>query len=433
LGEPRDQSEFRFRQSKIGNPKSKIGCGVICVGLLVQKYGGTSVASIERIKLVAAKVAAAKRAGKDVIVVVSAMAGETNRLIALAQEISQLPDEREKDVLIATGEQVTVALLSLALKEIGQPARSYLGHQVRIETDNAYGKARILSIDSTKIVEALKTGEVVVIAGFQGVDVDDNITTLGRGGSDTSAVALAAFLNAEACEIYTDVEGVFSTDPRICPKAKKLGKVSYDEMIELASTGAKVLEIRSVEFAKKFAVRVHVRSTFTELEGTWLVEEDESMSDVLVSGVACDKNEAKITLLRVPDKPGLAAQLFGPIADAHIVVDMIIQNASEDGTTDLTFTVPKADHQRALAIVEKALPAVHAKGIKVDPDIAKISVVGVGMRTHAGVAATMFQVLAREQINIQMISTSEIKISVVIAAGQADQAVRALHEAFITH
>ena len=334
-------------------------------------------------------------------------------------------------MLIATGEQVTVALLSLALKELGQPARSYLGHQVRIETDNAYGKARILSIDSTKIVEALKIGEVVVVAGFQGVDENDNITTLGRGGSDTSAVALAAFLNAEACEIYTDVEGVFSTDPRICPKAKKLGKVSYDEMIELASTGAKVLEIRSVEFAKNYSVPVHVRSTFTELEGTWLVEEDESMSDVLVSGVACDKNEAKITLLRVPDKPGLAAQLFGPIADAHIVVDMIIQNASEDGTTDMTFTVPKADHQRALAIVEKALPAVHAKGIKVDPDIAKISVVGVGMRTHAGVAATMFQVLAREQINIQMISTSEIKISVVIAAQQADQAVRALHDAFI--
>jgi len=431
IGEPKHQSEFLVRQSKIGNPNSKIGCGVIGVGLLVQKYGGTSVASIDRIKHVAAKVAAAKKAGKDVVVVVSAMAGETNRLIALAQEISRIPDEREKDVLIATGEQVTVALLSLALKELGQPARSYLGHQVRIETDSAYGKARILSIDSTKIIGALKTGEVVVVAGFQGVDEDDNITTLGRGGSDTSAVALAAFLNADACEIYTDVEGVFSTDPRICPKAKKLGKISYDEMIELASTGAKVLEIRSVEFAKKFAVRVHVRSTFTEVEGTWLVEEDESMSDVLVSGVACDKNEAKITLLRVPDKPGLAAQLFGPIADAHIVVDMIIQNASEDGTTDMTFTVPKADHQRALAIVEKALPAVHAKGIKVDPDIAKISVVGVGMRTHAGVAATMFQVLAREQINIQMISTSEIKISVVIAAQQADQAVRALHDAFI--
>ena len=401
------------------------------MSLLVQKYGGSSVGSIDRIKHVAAKVAAAKSAGKDVVVVVSAMAGETNRLIALAQEISPIPDEREKDVLIATGEQVTVALLSLALKEIGQPARSYLGHQVRIETDNAYGKARILSIDSTKIIEALKTGEVVVVAGFQGVDEDDNITTLGRGGSDTSAVALAAFLNADACEIFTDVEGVFTTDPRICPKAQKLGKISYDEMIELASTGAKVLEIRSVEFAKKFAVPVHVRSTFTDVEGTWLVEEDESMSDVLVSGVACDKNEAKITLLRVPDRPGLAAQLFGPIADAHIVVDMIIQNASEDGTTDMTFTVPKADHQKALAIVEKALPAVHAKGIKVDPDIAKISVVGVGMRTHAGVAAKMFEVLAREKINIQMISTSEIKISVVIAAGQADQAVRALHEAFI--
>jgi aspartate kinase len=397
----------------------------------VQKYGGTSVGSIDRIKQVAAKVAAAKRAGKDVVVVVSAMAGETNRLIALAQEIAPMPDEREKDVLLATGEQVTVALLSLALKEVGQPARSYLGHQVRIETDNAYGKARILSIDSTKIVEALNIGEVVVVAGFQGVDENDNITTLGRGGSDTSAVALAAFLNADACEIYTDVEGVFTTDPRICPEAKKLGKISYDEMIELASTGAKVLEIRSVEFAKKHSVPVHVRSTFSQVEGTWLVKEDESMTDVLVSGVACDKNEAKITLLRVPDKPGLAAQVFGPIADAHIVVDMIIQNASEDGTTDMTFTVPKADHQKALAIVEKALPAVHARGIKVDTNIAKISVVGVGMRTHAGVAATMFEVLAREKINIQMISTSEIKISVVIDAQRADQAVRALHAAFI--
>ena len=402
------------------------------MALLVQKYGGSSIGSIDRIKQVAAKVAAAKKAGNNVVVVVSAMAGETNRLIALAQEISPIPDEREKDVLIATGEQVTVALLSLALKEIGQPARSYLGHQVRIETDNAYGKARILSIDSTKIVEALKAGEVVVVAGFQGVDEDDNITTLGRGGSDTSAVALAAFLNADACEIYTDVEGVFTTDPRICPKAKKLGKISYEEMIELASIGAKVMEIRSVEFAKKFAVPVHVRSTFADLEGTWLMEEDDSMSDVLVAGVACDKNEAKITLLRVPDKPGLAAQLFVPIAEAHIVVDMIIQNASEDGTTDMTFTVPKADHQKALAIVERALPAVHAKGIKVDTNIAKISVVGVGMRSHAGVAATMFQVLAREQINIQMISTSEIKISVVIAAHHADQAVRALHDAFIT-
>ena len=407
--------------------------GVGGVSLLVQKYGGTSVGSIDKIKTVAAKVALAKRAGNAVVVVVSAMAGETNRLIALAQEISRIPDEREKDVLIATGEQVTVALLSLALKEIGQPARSYLGHQVRIETDNAYGKARILSIDSRKIVQALGAGEVVVVAGFQGVDEDDNITTLGRGGSDTSAVALAAFLNAQACEIYTDVEGVFTTDPRICPEAKKLSKISYDEMIELASTGAKVLEIRSVEFAKNYGVPVHVRSTFSDAEGTWLVEEDDSMSDVLVSGVACDKNEAKITLVRVPDQPGLAAQIFGPIADAHIVVDMIIQNASEDGTTDLTFTVPKADHHKALAIVEKSLPDVHAKGVKVDTNIAKISVVGVGMRTHAGVAAIMFQTLAREKVNIQMISTSEIKISVVVDAKQSDQAVRALHQAFITN
>jgi aspartate kinase len=399
--------------------------------LLVQKYGGTSVGSIERIKRVAAKVAAAKRAGHDLVVVVSAMAGETNRLIALAHEVSEQPDEREKDVLLASGEQVSVALLSLALKELGQPARSYLGHQVRIETDNAYGKARILSIDSTKIVQALSAGEIVIVAGFQGVDEDDNITTLGRGGSDTSAVALAAFLSAGACEIYTDVEGVFTTDPGICPDARKLQRISYEEMIELASTGAKVLEIRSVEFAKKFSVPVHVRSTFSEVEGTWLVAEEESMSDVLVSGVACDKNEAKITLVRVPDRPGLAAQIFGPIADAHIVVDMIIQNASEDGTTDLTFTVPKADHKKARAIVENALPALHAKGIRVDTDIAKVSVVGVGMRTHAGVAAKMFQVLAQEGINIEMISTSEIKISVVIDAKYTELAVRVLHDAFI--
>ncbi|HSC41444.1 MAG TPA: aspartate kinase [Candidatus Binatia bacterium] len=401
------------------------------MSLLVQKYGGTSVASIERIKQVAAKIAGSKRTGNDLVVVVSAMAGETNRLLALAQEISEIPDEREKDVLLASGEQVSVALLTLALKELGYPARSYLGHQVRIETDRAYGKARILSIDSTKILHAISAGEVVVVAGFQGVDEDDNITTLGRGGSDTSAVALAAFLNAEACEIFTDVEGVFTTDPGICPSARKLARISYDEMIELASTGAKVLEIRSVEFAKKFAVPVHVRSTFSDAEGTWLVTEEESMTDVLVSGVACDKNEAKITLVRVPDQPGLAARIFGPIADAHIVVDMIIQNASEDGTTDLTFTVSKADHKKALKIMEKTLPEVHAKGIKVDTEIAKVSVVGVGMRTHAGVAAKMFQVLAAEGINIEMISTSEIKISVVIDAKYSELAVRVLHDAFI--
>jgi aspartate kinase len=401
------------------------------VSLLVQKYGGTSVGSIDRIKQVAAKIAAAKRTGHDLVVVVSAMAGETNRLLALAHEISEIPDEREKDVLLASGEQVSVALLTLALKEGGFPARSFLGHQVRIATDNAYGKARILSIDSTKILLALKAGEVVVIAGFQGVDEDDNITTLGRGGSDTSAVALAAFLSAQACEIYTDVEGVYTTDPGICPDARKLARISYDEMIELASTGAKVLEIRSVEFAKKFSVPVHVRSTFANVEGTWLVNEEDSMSDVLVSGVACDRNEAKITLLRVPDRPGLAAQIFGPIAEAHIVVDMIIQNVSEDGTTDLTFTVPKADHKKALAIVEKTAAAVNAKGVKIDTDMAKISVVGVGMRTHAGVAAKMFEVLAREGINIEMISTSEIKISVVIEAKYTELAVRVLHEAFI--
>ena len=401
------------------------------MSLLVQKYGGTSVASIDRIKQVAAKVLAARRAGHDLVVVVSAMAGETNRLIALAQQISELPDDREKDVLLASGEQVSVALLALALKEAGQPARSFLGHQVRIATDKAYGKARILSIDSSKILQALKAGEVVVIAGFQGVDEDDNITTLGRGGSDTSAVALAAFLSAQACEIYTDVEGVYTTDPGICPDARKLERISYDEMIELASTGAKVLEIRSVEFAKNFSVPVHVRSSFKDVEGTWLVNEEESMSDVLVSGVACDRNEAKITLLRVPDRPGLAAQIFGPIAEAHIVVDMIIQNVSEDGTTDLTFTVPKADHKKALAIVEKTARAVNAKGVKIDTDMAKISIVGVGMRTHAGVAAKMFEALAREGINIEMISTSEIKISVVIDAKYTELAVRVLHETFI--
>jgi aspartate kinase len=401
------------------------------MSLLVQKYGGTSVGTVELIKQVAEKIHAARRAGNEVVVVVSAMAGETNRLVALAHEISEMPDEREKDVLLASGEQVSIALLSLALKELGQPARSFLGHQVRIETDKAYGKARIRNIDSTKIVQSLQAGEVVVIAGFQGVDEDDNITTLGRGGSDTSAVALAAFLNAEACEIYTDVEGVFTTDPGICQDARKLARVSYDEMIELASTGAKVLEIRSVEFAKNFSVPVHVRSTFADVEGTWLVKEDESMDGVLVSGVSHDKNEAKITLVRVPDRPGLAAQIFGPIADAHIVVDMIIQNASEDGTTDLTFTVSKADHKKALSIVEQMLPALKAKGVKVDTDIAKVSVVGVGMRTHAGVAAKMFEVLAREGINIEMISTSEIKISVVIDAKYTELAVRVLHKAFI--
>ena len=401
------------------------------MALVVQKYGGTSVGTVERIKNVAKKVVAARQRGNEVVVVVSAMAGETNRLLALAQQISELPDERERDVLLASGEQVSSSLLSLAIKDLGQPARSFLGHQVRIETDKAYGKARIKSIDSTRIKRALKAGEIVVVAGFQGVDEEDNITTLGRGGSDTSAVAMAAALQANVCEIYTDVEGVFTTDPGICPKARKLDRISYEEMIEMASTGAKVLQIRSVELAKNFAVPVHVRSSFSEAEGTWVIEEDKSMDSVLVSGVTYDKDEAKITLLKVPDRPGLAAQIFSPIAEAHIVVDMIIQNASEDGTTDLTFTVSKADYKKAISLVEKTASAIQAKGVKVDPNIAKVSIVGVGMRTHAGVAAKMFRVLAREGINIEMISTSEIKISVVIGEKQMERAVRVLHEEFI--
>ena len=401
------------------------------MALVVQKYGGTSVGTVERIKNVAKKVVAARQRGNEVVIVVSAMAGETNRLLALAQQISELPDERERDVLLASGEQVSSSLLSLAIKDLGQPARSFLGHQVRIETDKAYGKARIKSIDSTRIKRALKAGEIVVVAGFQGVDEEDNITTLGRGGSDTSAVAMAAALQANVCEIYTDVEGVFTTDPGICPKARKLDRISYEEMIEMASTGAKVLQIRSVELAKNFAVPVHVRSSFSEAEGTWVIEEDKSMDSVLVSGVTYDKDEAKITLLKVPDRPGLAAQIFSPIAEAHIVVDMIIQNASEDGTTDLTFTVSKADYKKAISLVEKTASAIQAKGIKVDPNIAKVSIVGVGMRTHAGVAAKMFRVLAREGINIEMISTSEIKISVVIGEKQMERAVRVLHEEFI--
>jgi aspartate kinase len=401
------------------------------MALIVQKYGGTSVGSVERIKQVAKKIVAARHTGSKIVVVVSAMAGETNRLLSLAYQISESPDERERDVLLASGEQVSTSLLTLAIKDLGQSTRSFLGHQVRIETDSAYGKAKIKSIDSRRINQALNNGEIVVLAGFQGVDEQDNITTLGRGGSDTSAVAMAVALNADICEIYTDVEGVFTTDPSICPMARKLNRISYEEMIEMASTGAKILQIRSVELAKKFNVPVHVRSSFTDIEGTWVVEEDESMDSVLVSGVTYDKDEAKITILRVPDRPGLAAQIFTPIAEANIVVDMIIQNASEDGTTDLTFTVPKADYKKAISLVEKALPAIQAKGITVDPGIAKVSIVGVGMRTHAGVAAKMFQLLAREGINIEMISTSEIKISVVVNAKYTELAVRILHEAFV--
>jgi len=399
--------------------------------LIVQKYGGTSVGSIERIKEVARRVAATRDAGYQVAVVVSAMSGETNRLLTLAKQISTQPDERESDVLVSTGEQVTVALLAMALKEMGYPAFSLLGHQVQIETDSAFGRARIKHIATDRLLSGLREGQIVVIAGFQGVDAEDNITTLGRGGSDTTAVAIAAATQADACEIYTDVDGVYSADPRICPHARKLHRISYDEMLELASLGAKVLQIRSVEFAKRYRVPVHVRSSFSPDEGTWLVREDPSMEEVIISGVASDLDQVKITVLHVPDRPGLAAKLFGPIAEDHIVVDMIIQNASADGSTDLTFTVPKGDANKALARVREAASEIGASGVTFDTEVAKVSIVGLGMRSHAGVAARMFQVLAREGINIQMISTSEIKISVVVEAKYTELAVRVLHDAFI--
>jgi aspartate kinase len=400
------------------------------MALVVQKYGGTSVGSVDRIKKVARRVVAAKMRGDDLVIVVSAMAGETNRLVALAQQICDMPDERERDVLLASGEQVSTALLALAIKSMGYKSRSFLAHQMRIRTDNAYGKARIKSIDASRVRQSVRDGEIVVVAGFQGVDEEDNITTLGRGGSDTSAVAVAAALNADSCEIYTDVDGVYTTDPNLCPAARKIDRISYEEMIEMASMGAKVLQIRSVELGMKFKVPIHVRSSFNETEGTWVVEEDETMDALLVSGVTYDKDEAKITLLGVPDRPGLAAQIFGPIAEANVVVDMIIQNASEAGTTDLTFTVPKTDYKKAVAVVE-GLQSIQAKGITVDPKIAKVSIIGVGMRTHAGVAARMFKVLSREAINIEMISTSEIKVSVVINEKQMEKAVKALHQEFI--
>ena len=401
------------------------------MGLIVQKYGGTSVGTPERIKAVARCVAATRAAGNGVVVVVSAMAGETNRLLQLAGAVAAQPDARETDVLLATGEQASVALLAIALHDIGVPAVSFLGHQVRISTDSIYGRARIKHIDADNVLQTVSNGTVAVVAGFQGVDASSNITTLGRGGSDTSAVAMAAALQADVCEIYTDVAGVYTTDPRICPNARKLARISYDEMLEMASLGAKVLQIRSVEFAKRYRVPVHVRSSFSDETGTWVVEEDPSMEDVLVSGVTVDLNEAKITLLRVPDRPGLAAKIFTPIANAHIVVDMIIQNASEEGFTDLTFTVPRTDYEKALGMVRAVAPDIGARGVTSDTFVAKVSVVGLGMRSHAGVAARMFEVLSKEGINIQMISTSEIKVSVVIDAKYAELAVRVLHQALI--
>jgi aspartate kinase len=401
------------------------------MALVVQKYGGTSVGSIERIRNVASKVIRTKNEGHDVVVVVSAMAGETDRLIRLAQEITPSPDERELDVLLSTGEQVSIALLAITLKSMGWDAKSYLGFQIRIATDSAFGRARITSIDSERILSDLRTGKIVVVAGFQGADEEDNITTLGRGGSDTTAVAIAAALKADLCEIYTDVDGVYTTDPNICPKARKLSKISYDEMLEMASLGAKVLQIRSVEFAKKYDVPVHVRSSFNDQPGTLVCKEDEEMEKVIVSGVTYNKNEAKVEIMHVPDRPGVAARLFKPIADANIVVDMIIQTSStEKGYADVAFTVPQTDYPKVLQMMKENLKEIGGSEVKGDPDIAKVSIVGVGMRSHSNVASKMFSALAREGINIHMISTSEIKISCVIDAKYTELAVRALHDAF---
>jgi aspartate kinase len=403
------------------------------MALIVQKYGGTSVGTADRIKNVAARIARFKAAGHQIVVVVSAMSGETNRLIALAKELQADPDPRELDVLVSTGEQVTIGLLSMALIERGIAARSYTGGQVRILTDSAHTKARIREIDEARMRADLKEGRVVVVAGFQGVDEHGNITTLGRGGSDTTGVALAAALKADECQIYTDVDGVYTTDPRIVPEARRLKSVTFEEMLEMASLGSKVLQIRSVEFAGKYRVRLRVLSSFEENgEGTLITfEEDEKMEQAIISGIAFNRDEAKITVLGVPDRPGIAYAILGPIGDANIDVDMIIQNASADGTTDFSFTVHRNEYQKALDVLNKKVKDhIRARDIRGDNKICKVSMVGVGMRTHAAIASQMFRTLAEEGINIQMISTSEIKISVVIDEKYMELAVRALHKAF---
>jgi aspartate kinase len=400
------------------------------MALVVQKYGGTSVANIEKITNVAEKVARTRKAGNDVIVVVSAMAGETDRLIALAQSASKTPAEREYDVLVSTGEQVTIALLAMVLENMGFKAKSFLGSQIKITTDQAFTKARILKIDTKLLEKELKAGTIIVVAGFQGVDKDFNVTTLGRGGSDTSAVAIAAALNADVCEIYTDVDGVYTTDPNVYDKAKRLSKISYDEMLEMASAGAKVLHPRSVELAKKYNVPVYVKSSFNDNGGTLVTKEDSDMEREVVSGVTYDKDQAKVTVIRVPDRPGIAARLFTPLSDENIQVDMIIQNASIDGYTDLTFTVSKKELAKIRTILESAAKDVGAQGLQIDEKISKVSIIGVGMRSHAGVASRMFSILAKEGINILMISTSEIKISCAIEAKYTELAVRVLHDAF---
>ena len=400
-------------------------------GIIVQKFGGTSVGSIEKIFNVASKVVAEVKRGNKVVVVVSAMSGETDRLIKLAYEVKDnCIDDREYDVIISTGEQVTVGLLALALKKKGFRAKSFLGFQLPIITDNIYSKARISNIDSKNILEALEDIDVAVVAGFQGVDANNNITTLGRGGSDTSAVAIAAAINADRCDIYTDVDGIYTTDPNICSNARKLDKICYEEMLEFASLGAKVLQLRSVEFAQKYKVKLQVRSSFNENPGTIVCEED-NMESPLVTGVAYDKNQAKISILKVPDKPGIAAKIFSAISDNNISVDMIVQNISEqDNCTDMTFTVTKVDYEKALGITESVAKDIDAKEVVGDKRISKVSVIGVGMRSHYGIASRMFQILSEEHINIQMISTSEIKISCVIDEKYTELAVRSLHDGF---
>jgi len=400
------------------------------MALIVQKYGGTSVGDVQRIKNVARRVTEARAAGHDVVVVVSAMAGETDRLIGLAQQVAPRPNERELDVILATGEQVSIGLLSLAIQELGARARSFTGGQVRIQTDAAHTKARITSIDAERVRTGLGEGEIAIVAGFQGVNAEDEITTLGRGGSDLTAVAMAAALGADVCEIFTDVDGVYTTDPNIVPEARKLDRISYDEMLEMASLGAKVLQTRSVEYGKNYGVPIHVRSSFNNNPGTMVVKEDTAMEKVVVSGIAYNKQEAKITVTRVADRPGIAAALFGRVAEANIVVDMIVQNISQDGSTDISFTVPRADYQKTMEIVKALAPEIGADRVIGDDRIAKVSIVGVGMRTHSGVAARMFAALGKEKINIQMISTSEIKVSCVIEAKYCELAVRVLHEVF---
>ena len=401
------------------------------MALIVQKYGGTSVGSPERIQAVAERVIRTRKAGDQVVVVLSAMSGETDRLLALAHRVSPHPDERELDLLLSTGERVTIALLAMALRERGYAARSFTGRQVGIVTDDVHTRARIERVAADRVRDALAEDVIPVVAGFQGINEKSDVTTLGRGGSDTTAVALAAALKADRCDIYTDVDGVYTTDPNIVPTASRLDKISYEEMLEMASLGAKVLQTRSVEFAMKYLVPVRVLSSFSDASsGTLVTKEDRDMEQVVVSGVTYDRNQAKITLLGVPDRPGIAARLFGGIAKEDIVVDMIIQNISQEGLTDISFTVPRGDAKKAMDLVSTLVREIGANDVQLTEDIAKVSIVGVGMRSHSGVAATMFETLAREGINIMMISTSEIKISCVVDTKYTELAVRALHEAF---